>query len=84
MSGDSLESAVFMYLMFRLPGLQRHFLDDPSDTRFGYSHCLSIANNWNPKKKPLVAGRLPQWKEILGTEEEPRWFIPLRHTTPRM
>ena len=59
MSGDSLESAVFMHLMFRLPGLRRHSLDDPSDTRFSYGHCLSIANNWNPKKKPLVAGRLP-------------------------
>lgn len=82
MSNDSLESAVFMYLISNLPGLQRHFLDDPADTDYGWSHCLSIANNWNPKKKPLVAGRLPTWKAVLGTEEEPRWFIPTRDTIP--
>lgn len=84
MSEDSLESAVFRHFIFRLPGLQRHFLDDPSDTEFGYSHCLSIANNWNPKKLPLVASRLDQWKAVLGTEEQPKWYIPTRHTIPRM
>ncbi|KAF8553026.1 hypothetical protein OG21DRAFT_1510753 [Imleria badia] len=82
-SEDTLESAVFQFLMFRLPGLQRHFLDDPSDTEFGYSHCLSIANNWNPKKIPLVDSRLEQWKTVLGMEEKPRWYIPTRHTIPR-
>ncbi|KAF8548343.1 hypothetical protein OG21DRAFT_776385 [Imleria badia] len=82
MSNDSLESATFMYLISHLRGLQRHFLDDPTDTDYGWSHCLSIANNWNPKKKPLVAGRLPTWKAVLGTEEEPRWYIPTRDTIP--
>lgn len=83
MSGDTLESAVFLFLMLRLPGLKRHFIDDPSDTRFGYSHCLSIANNWNPKKMPLVASRLEQWKTILGTEEQPRWYRPIGYRASR-
>lgn len=51
MSEDALESAVFLFLMPRLPRLQRRFIDDPSDIRSGYCRRLSIANNWNPKKK---------------------------------
>ncbi|KAF8137548.1 hypothetical protein EV363DRAFT_1446382 [Boletus edulis] len=84
MSNDSLESAVFMYLIPRLHGLQRHFIDNPDEMFYGWSHCLSIANNWNPKKKPLVAGRLPMWKAVLGTEEEPQWYTPSRDTIPRI
>lgn len=82
-SKDSLESAVFEHLMFRLPGLQRHFIDDPSDSEYGDSHCLAIANNWNPKKIKLVASRLDQWKAVLDTTEKPRWYIPTRDMIPR-
>ncbi|KAG9315793.1 hypothetical protein JVU11DRAFT_3442 [Chiua virens] len=81
MSLDTLESLVFLHLIHRLPGLQHHFFDDKNDID-GWSHILTIANNWNPKKKPLVAGRLPTWKAILGTEEEPRWYIPSPHNIP--
>lgn len=31
-------------------GVQFHFLQDPSDTDYGYRHCFTIATNWNPKK----------------------------------
>ncbi|KAF8443939.1 hypothetical protein L210DRAFT_945047 [Boletus edulis BED1] len=82
MSNNSLESAVFMYLLARLPGLQRHYLDDPDESFYGWSHCLAIANNWNLKKKSLVAGRLPKWKAVLGTDVEPLWHIPTRDTIP--
>lgn len=46
------------------------------------SHCLSISNNWNPKKKERMARRLPTWKTVLGTEEDPQWSIPTPETLP--
>lgn len=79
----SLEGAVFGHLTLRLPGLEFHFLDDPSDTDFGYCHCLAIANNWNQKKLARVASRLPKWKSVLGTEEKPQWYTPTHETVPR-
>lgn len=81
MSLDSLESAVFMYLISQLPGLKRHFVEDQNDA-YGWSHVLSIANNWNPRKEPLIASRLPTWKLVLGTEEEPKWYMPMPDTVP--
>ncbi|KAF8548339.1 hypothetical protein OG21DRAFT_1516400 [Imleria badia] len=76
MGNNSLESAVISHLT----GLQRHLLDSPTNIDYGWRHCLSIANNWDSKKKTLsmVAGRLPAWKAALGTEEEPRRYTPTR------
>ncbi|KAG9315791.1 hypothetical protein JVU11DRAFT_3440 [Chiua virens] len=70
-----------MYMICKLPGLQHHFFDDENDL-YGWSHILTIANNWNPKKKLLVAGRLPTWKAVLETEEEPRWYMPSPENIP--
>ena len=67
--------------MGKLPGLQHHYLDDPS-SELGWCHCLGIANNWNAKKRSRVAERLPKWKVVIGTEEEPRWYIPTVDTIP--
>ena len=40
MKGGGIKGAVFVYVIFCLPGFQLHFLDDLPNTVFGYCHCL--------------------------------------------
>ncbi|KAN0093262.1 hypothetical protein V8E55_004046 [Tylopilus felleus] len=60
-TAGSIESSVLGYLTLRLPGFQIHFVDDPPDTNFGYSICISLATNWNRKKLERAASRWRQY-----------------------
>ncbi|KAN0082900.1 hypothetical protein V8E55_008695 [Tylopilus felleus] len=78
----AIESGVLGYLTLRLPGFQIHAVDNPLDTKYGYSICICLATNWNRKKLERAASRVPIWMEMLGTEEKPRWYKPTVDTIP--
>ncbi|KAN0082899.1 hypothetical protein V8E55_008694 [Tylopilus felleus] len=78
----AIESGVLGYLTLRLPGFQIHAVDNPLDTKYGYSICICLATNWNRKKLERAASRVPIWMEMLGTEEKPLWYKPTVETIP--